>query len=67
MFIKIIVCDLFSWKNTKKTGMIFACVNMYFLLITVLHYQILSLLSLFLFFVSIIGMALNLVYRASND
>jgi hypothetical protein len=40
---------------------------MYFLLITVLHYQILSLLSLFLSFVSIIGMALNLVYRASND
>jgi hypothetical protein len=40
---------------------------MYFLLITVFNYQIISLISLFFFFVSLLGMALNLVYRASND
>ena len=58
---------MFSWKSMKKTGMICACVNMYFLLIIVFNYQIFSLVSLFLFFMSLIGMALNLVYRASND
>ena len=63
----VIVCELFAWKSFKKTGIIWMSINMYFMLITVFNYQIISLISLFFFFVSLLGMALNLVYRASND
>ena len=61
------VCDLLSWKDMKKTGIIFASVNMFFMLLVCFGYSLISLGLLFLFFVSLVGMGLNIVYRATND
>lgn len=63
----ILVLDLFTWKDKKKTGVILATVNMFFILIFQLNYSILSLSLLFLFFSGLLGMALNLLYRATTN
>ena len=51
----------------KKTGIIVASVNMFFMLLVCFGYSLISLALLFLFFVSLVGMGLNIVYRATND
>lgn len=62
-----IVCEMFSWKDKKKTGLITGAVNMFFMLIVCFDYSVIALAFLFLFFVSLLGMGLNIVYRATND
>lgn len=51
----------------KKTAIIFASVNILFLLVIGFGYSVISLILLFLFFVSLVGIALNLIYRATSD
>jgi hypothetical protein len=63
----ITVLDLFTWKDKKKTGVILATVNMFFILILQFSYSVLSLTLLFLFFSGLLGMALNLLYRATTN
>lgn len=58
---------MLSWKDIKKTGLILVSVNMYFLLITFFKYSMISLTLVFLFFVGLLGMGLNIVYRATSD
>ena len=59
--------DLFTWKDKKKTGIILATINMFFILIFQFSYSVLSLSLLFLFFSGLLGMALNLLYRATTN
>jgi len=40
---------------------------MYFMLITCFKYSVISLTLVFLFFVGLLGMGLNIIYRATND
>ena len=61
------MCDLFSWKDRKKTGIILAAANMFFVLVIFFNYSVFALALLFLFFVSLLGMGLNLVYRATSN
>lgn len=58
---------MLSWKDIKKTGLILVSLNMYFLLITFFKYSMISLTLVFLFFVGLLGMGLNIVYRATSD
>jgi len=55
------------FKEAKKGGMILVTVNMFFILITFFGYSVISLVLLFFFFVSLLGMGLNVIYRATND
>jgi hypothetical protein len=57
---------MLSWKDFGKTGAIVGVINMFFMLIYLFDYSILSLCLLFLFFSSLFGMALNLLYRATT-
>ena len=65
--IRSLVCEMISWKDKKKTGLITGAVNMFFMLIVCFGYSVIALGFLFLFFVSLLGMGLNIVYRATND
>lgn len=56
-----------TWKDTKKTGLIVAVINMFFMLIFQFNYSVLSLTFLFLFFSGLLGMALNLLYKATTN
>ena len=67
MLLQVLVLDLLTWKDRKKTGLIAAIINMFFMLIFKFNYSVLSLSLLFLFFSGLLGMALNLLYRATTN
>ena len=60
-------CALLTWQDPKKTLLILASTNMYFLLLTFFRYSLLSLTLTFLFFLGLLGMGLNIIYRATTD
>ena len=60
-------CGLLTWQDPKKTALILASTNMYFLLLTFFRYSLLSLTLTFLFFLGLLGMGLNIIYRATTD
>ena len=53
------MADLVLWKKPAKTGKILGIINLFFILMVVYNYSLLSLILLFVFFISIAGMALN--------
>lgn len=62
-----IVCGLVSGANKKKTFALIGVLNILFILLIVFQYSLISLVFLFLFFISIVGTALNLVYKVTSD
>jgi hypothetical protein len=53
--------DLLTWKDPKKTGIVFVTGNLLF--ISLCFYSFISLISLFVFYLCVAGIALNAVYR----
>jgi hypothetical protein len=62
-----IVVNMLLWKNPAQSGKIVGVLNLFFLLMIVYNYSLLSLLLLFVFFIALAGMALNLIYLSSRE
>ncbi len=56
------VCDLVKGTDKKKTFMLIGVINTLFLLLSLFNYSLISLIFLFLFFISVGGTAINLLY-----
>ena len=61
------VSNLLSWHKPQSTAKLVLIVNLFFLLMIVFGYSLLSLLLLFVFFLALAGMALNLIYLSSRE
>lgn len=59
--------DLLSWTRPASTAPLFITLNLFFLLVTWFNFGIISLLFLFIFTLFLLGISLNLLYKASND
>jgi hypothetical protein len=58
---------MLEWKSTALSGKIVGVVNLFFLLMIVFNYSLISLVLLFVFFIALAGMALNLIYLSSRE
>jgi len=56
-----------TWHDQKKSGFLLASTNMFFALVVVYQYSVVSLLLLFAVFVCSVGMCMNFLYKATYD
>ena len=67
MWCHFLVCSLIKGDNKKTTFALIGLVNLLFILLIVFKFSLISLIFMFLFFISIVGTALNLLYKATSD
>ena len=60
----LINMDILKWENPKKTGLFFLAGNMFFL--GLLYMNIVSLLTLFLLFLAVLGLFINSINQFLN-